>query len=205
MSKLKIYGTAQSRTSRVLWMAHELGIDFEHVPVNFRDGALRTPEFLALNPNARIPVIQDGDLVLWESLAINLYLAKQHGRGLWPTAPGGEAKALQWTIWATTECEGPMTTYGMHTMFLPEAQRKPEEAAAAVQKLARPFAAIEGVLTRNAWLLGDAFTVADLNVACVLNRARQMDLSATPKLKAWLSACYARPAWATVDKLRAAA
>jgi glutathione S-transferase len=205
MSKLKIYGVAQSRTSRVLWLVQELGIDYEHVPVSFSSGELRKPEYLALNPNARIPIIQDGDLVLWESLAINLYLAKKHGRGLWPATPGAEAKAVQWTLWATTECEPSMQAYSMHTSFLPAEKRKPEEAAAALKKLERPFSAIESVLAAQKYLLGDTFTVADLNVANVLNRARQMDLSATPKLKAWLDSCFGRSAWAAVEKMRAAA
>ncbi len=75
---LRIYGVARTRAFRALWIAEELGLAYEHVPVEIGDAGARTPEFLALNPNGRLPVIADGDFVLSESLAITLYLAKKH-------------------------------------------------------------------------------------------------------------------------------
>ena len=83
---LKIYGVARSRAFRTLWMAKELGLDYEHVKVDFATGATRTAAHLALNPNGQVPVIDDNGFVLWESMAINLYLAKKYGVGtLYPT------------------------------------------------------------------------------------------------------------------------
>src|SRR6185437_3394897 len=78
---LKIYGVARSRTFRTLWMAKELGLDYEHVKIDFATGDTRTPAHLALNPNGHVPVIDDDGFVLWESMAINLYLAKKYGAG----------------------------------------------------------------------------------------------------------------------------
>src|SRR5690242_13628716 len=75
---LKIYGIARTRAFRALWMAMELGIDYEHDPVEIGDAGARTPEFLAINPNGRLPVIVDDGFVLFESLAITMYLAKKH-------------------------------------------------------------------------------------------------------------------------------
>jgi glutathione S-transferase len=69
---LKIYGVARSRTARVLWMAKELGLDYEHVKVDFATGETRQPAHLALNPNGHVPVIDDDGVILWESMAINL-------------------------------------------------------------------------------------------------------------------------------------
>ena len=83
---LKIYGVARSRAFRTLWMAKELGLDYEHVKVDFATGETRTPAHLALNPNGQVPVIDDNGFVLWESMAINLNLAKKYGVGtLYPT------------------------------------------------------------------------------------------------------------------------
>ncbi|MFP6735032.1 MAG: glutathione S-transferase N-terminal domain-containing protein, partial [Rhodospirillales bacterium] len=79
MSDLKIYGHIISRASRVMWMAEELGLDYDLETIDVHRGDQNTPDYLALNPNARVPTIKDGDTVLWESLAINLYLAKKHG------------------------------------------------------------------------------------------------------------------------------
>ena len=80
---MKLYGISRSRAMRPLWMLEELGLPYEQVKVCFA-GDTRKPEFLRINPNGHIPVLQDGDLVLWESMAINLYLARRYDKGLWP-------------------------------------------------------------------------------------------------------------------------
>src|SRR6516225_10098089 len=98
---LRVYGVARTRAFRALWIAEELGIAYEHVPVEIGEEGARTPEFLALNPNGRLPVIVDGDFVLSESLAITLYLAKKYSAGkLYPASPEGEARAWQWSFWS---------------------------------------------------------------------------------------------------------
>src|SRR5438270_12862372 len=81
---IKIYGSAMSRAARVMWCAKELGLSFEHIDVAW--DSLKKPEFLAVNPNGKVPGFQDGNVTLFESLAINLYLAKKYGTGeLYPT------------------------------------------------------------------------------------------------------------------------
>src|SRR5204862_8267567 len=96
MSKLRIYGIARTRAFRALWIAKELGLDYDHVPIEIGPAGARKPEYLAINPNGRLPAIDDDRFVLWESLAITLYLAKKHGR-LYPATLAGEAKAWQWS------------------------------------------------------------------------------------------------------------
>src|SRR6476659_1797800 len=81
LSDLRIYGIARTRAFRVLWMANELGLDYEHLPIEIGAAGARSPEFLAINPNGRLPFIVDNGLVLFESLAITLYLAKKHSNG----------------------------------------------------------------------------------------------------------------------------
>src|SRR4029077_14762078 len=84
---------------------YSLGLDYENVPVHFADGSAKTPEYLAVNPNGRIPAIDDNGFKLWESMAINLYLAKKHGSGLLPKTMEDEAQAIQWSFWVMTEVE----------------------------------------------------------------------------------------------------
>jgi len=79
---IKLYGIPASRAFRPLWMLEELGLAYENVPVNFADGGTRSAEFLTLNPNGHIPVLVDGEVVLWESMAISLYLARKYGAGV---------------------------------------------------------------------------------------------------------------------------
>jgi glutathione S-transferase len=160
-------------------------------------GDSRKPDYLKINPNGRIPALQDGDLTLFESLAINLYLARKYDKGLWPKTVEGEGKAYQWSIWAMTELEEPLLTALMHRMFLPEDQRDAKKAADGEQRTKTPLAVLEGQLTSD-WLAGKDFTVADLNVAAVLSWATLigMDLSAFPKTQAWLGRCTSRPGYA---------
>jgi glutathione S-transferase len=194
---LNIYGVARSRAFRTLWMAKELGIDYEHVKVDFATGETRTPAHLALNPNGHVPVIDDDGFILWESMAINLYLAKKYGAGrLYPTRLEDEARAWQWSFWGMTEIERPVLTALFNRAILPEDKRDPAAADAAEKSLAAPLKVLDGGLGPNLYLIGDHFTVADLNVASILAWARpaHIDMSPFPKVAEWLKTCAERPA-----------
>jgi len=194
---LKIYGVARSRAFRTLWMAKELGLDYEHINVDFATGETRTPAHLALNPNGHIPVVDEDGFVLWESMAINLYLAKKHSFGrLYPSRLEDEARAWQWSFWAMTEVERPVLTALFNRAILPEDERDAAAADAAERTLGQPLKVLDGALSRSANLLGDDFTVADLNVASILSWARpaNIDVSPFPKVAEWLKNCAERPA-----------
>ena len=195
MSGLKIYGVARTRAFRVLWIAEELGLAYEHVPVEIGDAGARTPEFLALNPNGRLPLIVDGDFALPESLAITLYLAKKYAHGvLYPTALEYEARVWQWSFWAIAEVDRGVNIWSLHAVRLPPDERDQALREEALGVLATPFAVLDAALSKTPYLLGPDFTVADLNVAAVISRAVDMDLSAWPHLKNWLVRCLERPA-----------
>jgi glutathione S-transferase len=195
MSQLRIYGIARTRAFRALWVAKELGIDYEHFPIEIGDAGARTPEFLAINPNGRLPVIVDGDFVLFESLAITMYLAKKHAAGsLYPATLEGEARTWQWSLWALTEVDRGVNIWSLHAVRLPEAERDAPKREEALKVLVAPFKVLDAAVSKQAYLLGNDFTVADLNVAAVISRAVEMDLSASPNIKAWLHRCLERPA-----------
>ena len=203
MSRLRIYGIPMTRAFRVLWMANELGLDYDNVPIGVLDGGVRSPDYLAVNPNGRVPAIDDGGSLLSESLAINLYLAKKHAAGrLYPATLEGESRAWQWSFWVATEAEKPAVTWGFNAVVYPPEKRDPRLAAEAREQLERVFPMLERALAAEPYLLGRDFTVADLNVAAVIYRVLQMDLSATPRLKDWLQRCMDRPAARAALKLR---
>src|SRR5437660_5732496 len=203
---LRIYGIARTRAFRALWIAEELGLDYEHVRLEIGTAGARQPAYLALNPNGRLPAIDDDGFVLWESLAITLYLAKKHDLGrLYPATPEGEARTWQWTLWAANEVERAVNIWSLHALRLPPAERDAAKLADALAVLAPPFRVLDATLADRAHLLGADFTIADLNVAAVISRAREMDLSATPHLSAWLARCLERPAALAARKLRTAA
>jgi len=195
MAELTIYGVAPSRAARVLWLANELGLDYEHVPTGMAES--KTPEYLAINPNGKIPTIRDGDVTLWESMAINLYLAQKHGGPLAPASAVEAGLAYQWSFWVITEVEGHLLAALMHTVLLPEDQRRADKAEAAMAALAEPLAVLEQSLAGRDWLIADRFTVADLNVAAVLawGKILRFDFAAYPQVKTWLEHCLGRPAY----------
>ncbi len=193
---LKIYGVAQSRAIRVLWMAHELGIAFEHVPQNFVGE--KGPEFLAINPNGRIPVIDDDGLRVYESMAINLYLAKKYDKGLAPANLAEDALATQWSFWVMTEVEKTLLNAMFSSRGMMGNAKDPEKAAAYLAELDKPFSVLNAHLATQDYLLGGRFTVADLNVASVLTWAKPAGvvLANYPNMDAWLARCLGRPAFA---------
>jgi glutathione S-transferase len=203
MSLLRIYGIARTRAFRAIWMAKELGLDYEHLPIEIGPAGARKPDYLAINPNGRLPAIEDNDYVLWESQAITLYLAKKHSLGrLYPATLKGEAKAWQWSLWAANEVERAVNIWSLHAIRLPPADRDAQRLADALAVTAAPFRVLDGALAGDAYLLGGDFTVADLNVAAVISRAIDMDLSATPRLAQWLKRCLDRPAARAAVRLR---
>jgi glutathione S-transferase len=192
---LRIYGVARTRAFRALWMAEELGIPYAHLPIEIGDDGARTREFLALNPNGRLPVIVDGKFVLFESLAITLYLAKKYSGGtLYPASLEDEARAWQWSFWAIAEVDRGVNIWSLHAVRLPPDERDVALREEALKVVAAPFKVLDTAVLKAPYLLGGAFTVADLNVAAVISRAVDMDLAAVPNLKAWLLRCLDRPA-----------
>lgn len=205
---LTIYGCFRSRASRNIWLAYELGVDFKHIPV-IQAGRLadplatnapintKSPEFLKVNPNGLIPAMEMDGLVLAESLAINLFMAKKFGGDLAPRDLNEDALMTQWAIWAMTEAEIHTIQILYHKVMFPEAARDPARLAEAVAALARPFRVLDEALAATGYLVGGRFTVADLNMAEVIRYAQPVPelFEAAPRVKAWLAACQARPAF----------
>ena len=148
---LRIYGVARTRAFRALWVAEELGIRYQHLPIEIGDAGARTPEFLALNPNGRLPVIVDDGFVLFESLAITLYLAKKHSPGkLYPATLEGEARAWQWSFWAIAEVDRGVNIWSLHAVRLPPAERDAALREEALKVLAAPFKVLDAAVANAA-------------------------------------------------------
>ena len=215
---LTIYGIYKSRATRTFWLVNELGIEARHVPVLQKtkladplaaEAPLNTasPAFLAVSPSGFIPVIEDDGLVLHESLAINLYLAKKHGGPLAPADLAEDAQMTMWTLYAGTSIEAPALE--INYTYAGGKAADPVGAAViagAADKLRRPFAVLERHLAEQGHMVGRRFTVADINLAeCVRYAQAHAPLMAEfPALNAWLLACQARPAFQKMWAARAA-
>ena len=198
---IKLYGVPRSRALRSLWMLEELSLPYENVKITPASDT-RTPEFLRLNPNGHVPVQQEDGLTLCESMAINLYLARKYDKGLWPKTVEDEGRVFQWSMWAMTELEDPIITALRNRVLLPQEQRDAQKAEDAAQRFVAPLKVLDGALAGKTYLLGDTFTVADLNVASVLMLAplANLNLSSATTAQAWLGRCTARPALARAQQ-----
>ncbi len=200
---LKIYGVYRSRATRPLWLAEELAIPFQHVPVI---QAYRLPEpmaatapvntlsaeFLAVNPMGSIPSMDDDGFVLHESLAITLYLARKYGGEIGPGDIKEEAQMIQWSLFAATSIETP-------ALKLQQTNADSDEGKAEIdvttRLLKRPFDVLEKHLSEEGHIVGGRFTVADINVAEIVRYAQGHAplFDSRPALKAWIESCQSRP------------
>jgi glutathione S-transferase len=175
-------------------MAAELGLKYDHKDWLPRAPETKTTDYLTVNPNARVPSIDDDGFILSESMAINMYLAKKHKSPLYPADPKLEALCWQWSLWETDRLDRQIVDYVRHSVALPEAERKASIAEAAWLQVAPALDVLETALAKSPWLAGPAFSVADLNVAGALYRALSIDVSKWRNLDGWLHRCWDRPA-----------
>jgi glutathione S-transferase len=193
---MKLYGFGPTRSLRALWGLRELGVDFEFVPVNLAKGENQRPEFLALNPAGKLPVLVDGDSVVTESAAIILYLAEKYPqKTLLPADLKERAQVYRWIMFAMTELEQPLWRIAKHAFLLPENKRLPQDLPLA----AEDFKAMARVLDRHMegrkFIVGDRMTAADCVTAYLMDWANEDQLlDGFPNLRAYLDRMYARAA-----------
>lgn len=208
---LTLYGVYRSRASRPLWLLAEIGLPYIHVPViqayRLPDPAAAdaplssaSPAFRAINPMGQIPAMTDADLVLTESMAITLHIARVHGGDLGPRGMTEEALASNWAFFAATSVESP----ALALLQAPAGDQATADAAA--EKLHRPLARLDAHLAGHSWLMGDRFTVADICVAECLRYAQGHKplMDAHPASAEWLARCQSRPAFQTMWAARLA-
>ncbi|WP_333817059.1 glutathione S-transferase family protein [Tabrizicola sp.] len=204
-----LYGVFRSRASRPIWLLYELDETFDHVPViqayrlpqaSAPDAPLNTTSasFLQVNPQGQVPAYVEGDLVLTESLSITNHIARTRGGALGAKTPAEQALIDQWTLLAVTAVETPaleiLNVQGAGGDKTPEGQGA---IAINAEKLRRPLKRLQAHLAAHPYLVGDRFTVADLNLAECLRYAQGHPtlLAEFPAVKAWLETCQSRPAF----------
>lgn len=204
---LKLYGQYRSRAFRVCWLLKESNIPYEHVNVTIHspDATAKADWYLNINPNARIPSIDDDGFVMWESAAINLYLAEKYKSPIFPTDMAGKGRALQWAFYISNDVEAPMILVFQHRFRFPPEKRNPKLADEAEPALLAKLKVIEDQLGKTPFLQGSSWGMADFMAASVLYSLKEMNydkLAQFPRLKIWLEASAARPAAQEAIKLR---
>jgi glutathione S-transferase len=195
---MKLYGFPPARSIRVLWTLRELDVAFEFVNVDPTKGEHQRPEFLALNPAGKLPVLVDGDFILTESVAIVLYLAEKYPeKGLLPSGLRARAEVNRWLFFTATELEQPLWRMTRHALLYPPEKRLAAEIPIARQDFLEMAAVMEKHMDGRQFLLGDNVTVADFVAAYTLDMASVRKggslLENLPRLRGYMERMYARP------------
>ena len=198
MSQLKIWGRMSSiNVKKVVWTAQELGLNFERHEAGGVHGVVKTPGYMALNPNSQIPVMEDDDYVLWESNVITRYLCAKHSTGnLYPSDLQQRFDAERWMEWQQTTVNPASRNGFWHLIRLPADQRDPALVAqsnAAVEPL---MAMLDAHLATRSFLVGERFTMADIPLGCEVQRwfGLPQERQPRPHVERWFAALLARPA-----------
>jgi len=176
-------------------MLEEVGVAYAYKRVDLRKGEAQAPEFKRMYGGATVPVLRDGGLTLGESIAINFYLAEKHKPELMPSDLALRAQVYQWSLWAITNVQ-PELLAVMFDAMRPADQKDPSRVDAAKLRLEPQLAFLDKTLEGREHLVGDAFSVADVNVGSVMNIARALGLlSGLPNASVWMERLVARPAF----------
>ena len=194
---IKIYGPKLGSAFRCHVLMLEMGIEFKEVKVDFEKGDQFKPEYLKLNPNGKIPCIVDGDFVLWESMAINNYLATKYHSDLLGDSPETKALVDQWSYWSILEIQHPLYTIAFQNFWVPEDQRDEKVINKAMEELPKVFKILDNHLEGKEYILGNRFTLADINVAsCVLVADFvKYDYSSCKNVSRWIKKLNERPSF----------
>ncbi len=197
---LKILGKSSSiNVRKVLWTCAELGLAYELEEWGDGFRGTGTPQFLALNPNAMVPVMVDDALVLWESNTICRYLCAQYGPALLPAAPRQRALVEQWMDWQATELNNAWRYAFMALVRRSPAHADPQQVAASAAQWNRLLGILDARLqATGAFVAGDAFTVADIVLGLSINRWKMTPIAHPdyPALAAYQARLGARPGFA---------
>ncbi|WBU57992.1 glutathione S-transferase family protein [Paracoccus sediminicola] len=206
---LTIHGVTRSRASRIIWLCHEIGLPFRQEPViqayrvadpEAAEAPLNTdsPAFRRIAPAGAIPVIEDDGLVLSESYAITLYLARKHSAPLGPSDAAEDALMMQWSFYAATAVEpDALTLLFLHGRGSAQSGDDQALIANAAERLIRPFRVIEDRVASQGQLVAGRFTVADINMAETIRYAQGYAplMDQFPGIAQWLADAQARPAF----------
>lgn len=201
---IKIYGSPRSSAGRCFWMLEELGLPYETIHLDMKNKEHKSEWYLKINPNGKVPALVDGDFVIWESMAINNYLAKKYNSPLAGKNVEEEGQILQWSFWALVDLQEPAVSWLIQEYFVPADKRNMQVIEDAKTKVTGFLKVLEKSIEGKVFLVNNRFTVADLNVASVVNVLVELkyDFSEFKIIQQWMKDCTDRPAFHKLATLR---
>ena len=201
---MTIYGSTRSSAGRCIWCLEEAGVAYENKQIDFKTKENKSENFLKINPNGKVPALIDGDMKLFESMAINFYIADKYKPELMGTTAEERALSYQWSFWASSELQDPIIQVFIQKVFVPEDKRSQAVIDENMAKLPGLFTILDNSLAGKTYLNGKAFTLADLNTQSVVSIAPHLgiDLSAYKNIDLWMKAISDRPAFQKYSQMR---
>ena len=196
---MKLYHCSKTRSSRVLWLLEELGLDHQLELMPFDPKALKAPDYLEISPLGKVPVLLDDGVTMFESVAIMQYVLRRYGEGrLEPASSAPEyGEFLQWMHFGEATLMGPISQVFQHTRSLGKELRNPDIAARGRHSFAAYAAMLDRRLADRRYLVGDEFSAADIVVGYSLFVAEMVDLipAGTHNLRGYYQRLTERPAF----------
>ena len=201
---ITIYGSPRSSAGRCIWALEEAGVAFTQKDVDMKNKEHRSAEFLKINPMGKVPAMVDGDVTLFESMAINYYIADTYKKELLGTSALEKGLSMQWSFWATSELQPPIIEVFIQKVFVPEDKRDQNIIEKNLNKLPELLTVLNNSLADKKYLAGNQFTIGDINTASVVSICPMMgvDLGAYPNIQSWLGIISDRPAYQKYQGLR---
>lgn len=194
---ITIYGSSRSSAGRCIWALEEAGVAFTQKDVDMKNKEHKSPEFLKINPMGKIPAMIDGEITLFESMAINYYIADTYKKELLGTTALEKGLSMQWSFWAVSELQPPIIEAFIQKVFVPEDKRDNNLIEKNLNKLPDLLSVLNNSLADRKYLAGNQFTIGDINTASVVSicSAMGIDLGTYPNIKKWLGVISERPAF----------
>lgn len=196
---ITIHHSPFSRSMRVVWFCEEIGLDYQLETVEMFSDAMKRPEYLAIHPLGKVPAIEDGSFVLWDTHAILQYLDAKYGEGRMIPAPETEsgALAIQWMAYGENPLTVIMGEIAAHSGPMPDKWRIPALVDRGREIAQSLVDVVERALGENEWILGDTFSAADIMLSYGLGIANHLGYvhEATPRVRAYCERATSRPAY----------
>jgi glutathione S-transferase len=201
---ITLYGPARSSAGRCLWCLEEAGVPYENKNIDMKTKEHKSEAFLEINPNGKVPALIDGKVKLFESMAINFYIADKYMPTLLGNTPEERALSYQWSFWASSEVQDPIIQIFIQKMFMPDEKRSQAVIDENMEKLPAYFKTLNDALTGKAYLNGRDFSLADLNTATVISIAPMLgiNLNEYKNIESWMKGLSDRPAFQRYSELR---
>lgn len=201
---ITLYGSPRTSAGRCFWALEEAGVAYTQKDIDMRNKEHKSDEFLKINPMGKVPAIVDGDITLFESMAINYYIADTYKKDLLGTNALEKGLSMQWSFWASSELQPPVIEVLIQKIFVPEDKRDNNIIEKNINRLPALLTVLNNSLADKKYLAGNQFTIGDINTASVVSICPMMgiDLGAYSNIKNWLGAISERPAYQKYQALR---